>query len=184
MLTLALVSDTHGHLDERVAAEVRRCDIAVHAGDVGGAAVLQALRPRRGQVHVVRGNNDTPGKWPRAEREALAALPSEVILSLPGGALAVVHGDRAGPPARRHAHLRSQYPRARAIVYGHSHRLCCDREREPWVVNPGAAGRARTFGGPSCVILRIEGERWVFEVQRFEPRARPRRSRSARGAAS
>ncbi len=179
-LTVALVSDTHGYLDERVAAEVRACDLAVHAGDVGGAAVLDALRPR-GAVHAVKGNNDTAGKWPRAERPVLAALPAELAVTLPGGVLVVVHGDRVLPARRRHARLRAAYPDARAVVYGHSHRLCCDQAEVPWVVNPGAAGRARTYGGPSLVILRIEGRAWSLEARRFEPLppARPRARRTA-----
>ncbi|HEY5790682.1 MAG TPA: metallophosphoesterase family protein, partial [Gammaproteobacteria bacterium] len=63
-LRVALVSDTHGHLDPRVAAIVERCDLAVHAGDVGGMAVLAQLQPRLGRVIAVRGNNDTPREWP------------------------------------------------------------------------------------------------------------------------
>jgi hypothetical protein len=37
----------------------------------------------------------------------------------------------------------------------------------PWVLNPGAAGRTRTYGGPSCLLL-IAGETdWKVEVHRF-----------------
>ncbi|NIR28294.1 MAG: metallophosphoesterase family protein [Gammaproteobacteria bacterium] len=181
-LTVALVADTHGYLDVRVAAGVRGCDLAVHAGDVGGVAVLDALRPR-GPVHAVKGNNDTRAKWPRAEQPLLATLPAEVTLPLPGGVLVVVHGDRALPARRRHARLRAAYPDARAIVYGHSHRLCCDQEKIPWVVNPGAAGRSRTYGGPSFVVLRIEREEWSLETRRFEPLS-PVRERATRTAGS
>jgi hypothetical protein len=35
------------------------------------------------------------------------------------------------------------------------------------VLNPGAAGRTRTYGGPSCLLL-IAGETdWKVEVHRF-----------------
>jgi putative phosphoesterase len=173
-LSVALVADTHGFLDERIAAEVSRCDIAVHAGDVGAGAVLAAMRPRRSVVHAIRGNNDVSSKWTSSEREMLESLGTKVTLALPGGVLVAVHGDRAGPARRRHAWLRARYPHARAVVYGHSHRLCCDCSATPWVVNPGAAGRARTYGGPSCLILRIDGEHWGLEPRRFEPLA-PRR---------
>ena len=43
--------------------------------------------------------------------------------------------------------LRAAHPQARGIVYGHTHRLLIDRSEEPWVLNPGAAGRIRNGSG-------------------------------------
>ena len=63
-----------------MAAIVARCDLAVHAGDVGGMAVLAALRPRLGRVIAVRGNNDTPREWPVAESGKLENLPRQAAL--------------------------------------------------------------------------------------------------------
>lgn len=166
VVRVAILADTHGHLDERVAAAVAACDFAVHAGDVGSGAVLAALRPRRRLV-AVHGNNDVAHKWPGGDLALLHALPAEARLALPGGTLAVVHGDRTGPARTRHDWLRSRYPEARCIVYGHSHRLCVERTGRVWIVNPGAAGRARTFGGPSCCVLTASERRWSVRARRF-----------------
>lgn len=166
--TVAVVSDTHGHLDPRVEAAVKGCDYAVHAGDVGSATVLRALRACVGEVIAVAGNNDVAGKWPASDLEVLQSLPAQAQLQLPGGVLMVVHGDRVLPAARRHSKLRSMFPEARAIVYGHSHRLCEDQDAVPWVLNPGAAGRARTYGGPSCMLLEAGGRGWRVQTMRFE----------------
>lgn len=165
-MRLAIVSDTHGQLDGRIGEVVADCDLAVHAGDIGGNGVLTALHPRLG-VFAVRGNNDVPEKWPDSERALLDGIPLEVMVALPGGNLVVVHGDQAGPAKTRHARLRTLYPAARAIVYDHSHQLVCDTEQLPWVLNPGAAGRVRTFGGPSCLILEAEAAHWQVRAQRF-----------------
>jgi len=165
-MKILILSDTHGVLDPRIESEVLSCDVAVHAGDVGNAAVLRCLRPRR-ELIAVRGNNDTEEKWSPEDRELLHALSADRTVDLPGGALAVVHGDAYGSPARRHARLRAAFPDARLIVYGHSHRLAVDRDSRPWVLNPGAAGRSRTYGGPSCVLLSIVGSRWHLQVKRF-----------------
>lgn len=167
-MRVALLADTHGTVDARVAAEVAGCDYAVHAGDVGNAQVLAALQPRRGLV-AVRGNNDIAAKWPREDEDVLVSLPTTGSLALPGGDLAVVHGHRAGSVDRRHSRLRQQFPDARVVVYGHSHRLVCDQDALPWVLNPGAAGRARAFGGPSCLILLAAPRVWRIEVRRFAP---------------
>lgn len=165
---VAILSDTHGVLDARVAERVARCDYAVHAGDIGAASVLEALRPRLGVV-AVTGNNDVPSKWGKEQRTLLAVLPEEARLALPGGELVAVHGHRAGAMAVRHVRLRRAYPDARAVVYGHSHRLSVDVDADPWVLNPGAAGRSRTYGGPSCLILRAGVRSWRVEVVRFDP---------------
>lgn len=166
---IAIVADTHGYLDERVAAVVERCDVAVHAGDIMGCRVLERLRPQSGRVVAVRGNNDVAEKWPRDEHQTLLSLPEEAFLDLPGGSLVVVHGHRHWSPSLRHDRLRKAYADARAIVYGHSHRLACDQAQRPWVLNPGASGRARTFGGPSCLVLRAGLRHWGVAVHRFEP---------------
>lgn len=166
-LRVAIVSDTHGIVDARIVDCVRRCDYAVHAGDVGNAGVLAALRPRLETIFAVRGNNDVASKWPPADADVLAALPEIACVELPGGVLVVTHGHRAGSARERHTRLRRQFPQARAIAYGHSHRLVCDQDEPIWVLNPGAAGCSRTFGGPSCLLLEASRRCWKVEVLRF-----------------
>ena len=166
-MRVLLLADTHGALDARIALLARDCDVVVHAGDVGCSDVLDVLGSGGARVIAVRGNNDVPTKWPRSERDALSALKDEAQLDLPGGVLIAVHGDRF-TPSTRHARLRAAFPESRAIVYGHSHRLIVDDAERPWVLNPGAAGRARTHGGPSCLILRATTRAWRVEPQRFD----------------
>lgn len=165
-LRVVLVADTHGYLDSRIAELIGRCDYAVHAGDIGDLGVIAAMQPRCSVV-AVRGNNDTPRHWRPIHHNELGQLGTENQLVLPGGRLVVVHGDRITPAATRHARLRERYADARVVVYGHSHRLSCDLEHEPWVLNPGAAGRARTFGGPSCILLTVRDQQWFVEPLRF-----------------
>jgi putative phosphoesterase len=174
-MKIGLISDTHGYLDPRILNLVNRCDWVGHAGDIGSAAVLRALTTRRSHVVAVRGNNDTPVKWPSEAHQILEQLPVEAALELPGGVLVINHGDNAGSPRVRHHNLRKAYPGARAIVYGHSHQLCCDTSALPWILNPGAAGRTRTYGGPSCLILDAGVMHWQVHVRRFATEAKPRR---------
>jgi hypothetical protein len=168
VIRIALLADTHGSLDPRIEELVTQCDIALHGGDIGGADILARLAPRSGRVHAVVGNNDTPSKWPEHQRGLLEGLPQVARLALPGGELVVVHGHRLAAKGR-HERLRRQHPGARAIMYGHSHRLLVDRDIEPWVLNPGAAGRKRTHGGPSCMVLIVAEHRWSLAIHRFEP---------------
>lgn len=166
-LKIALLSDTHGVIDGQVAGMIEGSDCIVHAGDIGGAGVLQRLAQLGDKLVAVRGNNDTPSHWPRQDHDILSVLPYERHIDLPGGELVVVHGHRINPATQRHARLRQRYPAVRAVVYGHSHRLVQDTGEGPWVLNPGAAGRARTYGGPSCLILHINAGQWQLEQHRF-----------------
>lgn len=160
-----LLSDTHGTLNEQIAELSASCDIACHAGDIGNSDVLGRLRPRK-SLYAVAGNNDTADKWPASQLAARDRLEDTRQIELPGGVLVLSHGHQL-PAKDRHRRLRALYPNARAIVYGHSHKLAIDQESTPWVLNPGAAGRARTFGGPSCLILLIESGNWRVECRRF-----------------
>jgi len=168
VVNLLIVADTHGQLDPRIAALAGQVDMVVHAGDVGSAWVLETLAGAQRTVVAVRGNNDTPKHWGESGREQLDALRDEAHLELPGGVLVVTHGDVVLPAAKRHQRLRARYPAARLVVFGHSHRLGVDREARPWVANPGAAGRVRTYGGPSCLLLEATASNWRLESRRFE----------------
>ena len=165
-MRVLILSDTHGQIDARIAALAHACDAVVHAGDVGNAAVLDTLQASGANLIAIRGNNDVASKWPRGDRVTLDALEDEARIDLPGGTLVAVHGDRY-TPATRHARLRREYPDARAVVNGHSHRLVVDDAATPWILNPGAAGRARTYGGPSCLVLDARPKAWRVEPVRF-----------------
>ncbi len=168
-LRVAVVSDTHGFLDPRIAEAVAGHDCAVHAGDVGSAGVLEALRPQRKLVYAVWGNNDLAEKWDKTGRLVLNTLAERILLALPGGILAVVHGDRAGRPSDRARRLRAEFPEAKAVVFGHSHHRCVDKSTRPWILNPGAAGKARAYGGPGLLSLTVSRPRWLVREVVFTP---------------
>lgn len=164
---VCILSDTHGFIAPAILEQAARCQLAVHAGDIGNGEVLEALREACGRVVAVPGNNDLPQRWPAAQRDLLLGLDEQAHIALPGGMLAVEHGHRVNPVGSRHAKLRARHPDARAIVYGHSHRLLVDQDVVPWVLNPGAAGRNRTFGGASCLILTT-GRHWALQPFRHD----------------
>ena len=168
-LRVAIVSDTHGKLDPRVAAAVARHDCVIHAGDIGCAAVLNELSTRLDVRVAVRGNNDSPTKWPAADRNILARLADTARLRLPGGEVMVIHGHQAGPPAARHEFLRRAFTGSRLVIYGHSHLRVIDREARPWIANPGAAGRTRAYGGPGLLSLTATSKMWRLRSIVFDP---------------
>ena len=50
MKTIAVISDTHSFIDPRIIKIVSECDYAVHAGDICGVEVIDAMKPKSGEV--------------------------------------------------------------------------------------------------------------------------------------
>lgn len=162
-MRIALIADTHGALDERIADGVRDADLLVHAGDVGNG-IAAAVESLAAQQVIVHGNNDPADTvWPQSRQ-----------LDLPGGELAVIHGHQ-WPSKGRHRKLREAFPGARAVVCGHSHRRVVDDAATPWILNPGAAGRTRAYGGPGYISIIAGAGEWQIQIHRFEPIRRRRR---------
>lgn len=165
---VAILSDTHAYLHPEIRALVKQCDIAIHAGDICSASILDELQPLSGQVIAVAGNNDYAAAWPAQQRERVNALPQVASLDLPGGRVAIEHGHIHDMSSPGHEDLRQAHPDARMVVYGHTHRKVIDDFKMPWVVNPGAAGATRTRGGASCLVLIASEALWKIESYRFQ----------------
>jgi putative phosphoesterase len=160
-LTIGIISDTHSHLDQRIIALLKECDYAIHAGDICGDAILNAMQPKTGEIFVVAGNNDH-------HCHKSGPLVNEISLHLPHGKISIEHGHEHGMSHPSHQSMREKYVDSRIIVYGHTHKQVVDKEACPWVVNPGAAGIVRNHGGPSCLVLRCDHDDWQVEMIRFE----------------
>lgn len=166
-VSVLLLSDTHGRLHPETLAMAEDADLVVHAGDIGHPDVLTALAGCSRSVAAVRGNNDSPSRWPESAQYQLRGIEPAERVTVPGGILVVEHGHRVNPAPRRHALLRKKYPDARLILYGHSHRQVIDTDNRPWVVNPGAAGRSRTYGGSGCILLYAGQRHWQLKSFQF-----------------
>lgn len=137
---MGLISDTHGLLRPEALRFLQGCQLIVHAGDIGGGDILDALSAVA-PVIAVRGNNDT-------EREMQSVKESEYARI--GDVLLYVVHDRAGidgdPTAQG----------VGVVVTGHSHKPLLERHNGVLFVNPGSAGRRR-FTLPIAIgELRIE----------------------------
>lgn len=118
--------------------------LILHAGDVGGDAILDELA-LIAPVKAVHGNTDAPGN-PR--------LPAAINLVIDGLRIHVSHGHELGAP--KPERLLARYA-ADVIVYGHTHQPLVTKAGARLVVNPGAAGPARFDITPSVAILEITG---------------------------
>lgn len=138
MLRIGLISDTHGLLRAEVLEYLRGSDRILHAGDICGPEVLQALG-ELAPVTAVRGNNDRGG-W-------ADALEQATTVEWEGVAIHVVHDlkELVLPQG------------ARVVVTGHSHKPRVEERAGVLYVNPGSAGPRRFSLPISAGELRIDG---------------------------
>lgn len=139
---IGLVADTHGLFRPELREALAGVSLILHAGDVGGASVLRALR-EIAPVQAVCGNVDDP---------ADPSLSARLALTLCGRTVHVSHGDELGSPTP--ARLLRTYA-SDVVVFGHTHRAVIERAGDRLVVNPGAAGPRRFDLMPSVALLRI-----------------------------
>ena len=133
-MKIGLISDTHGLVRPEALQALAGVERIIHAGDVGGASVIDALGAIA-PVDVVRGNND---KDPWGIK-----LPSYLALEFEGVSVHVLHdvNEMDVDPAAAGF---------RVVIAGHSHKpLVSERDRVLFV-NPGSAG-PRRFNLPVTV---------------------------------
>jgi len=130
---VGIISDTHSHLYPQAAQLLGGVDHIIHAGDVGSAEVLRALRSIA-PVVAVRGNCDHGG-W-------ADALPGWAEVELAG--VRIVVGHIAPRP------VSGGGGQAMVVVSGHSHIASLEQRGPVLHVNPGSAG-PRRFGRPRTI---------------------------------
>jgi uncharacterized protein len=140
-IIIGLLSDTHGVVRDGIFEALAGVSQILHAGDVGGRAVLDALGTIA-PVQAVYGNVD-----PLDGR-----LPQRLAVDAGGLTIHVSHGHELGRPTP--ANLLAAYA-ADVLVYGHTHRALVERSGSRLVVNPGAAGPRRFDLQPSVARLTI-----------------------------
>jgi putative phosphoesterase len=127
VLTIGLISDTHGLLRPEAIEALKGSDFIVHAGDIGSPEVLAGLS-RLAPVTAIRGNVDR-GPW-------ASSLPDNEVLQAGAAFIFVIHNiaDLDLDPAAAGF---------QAVVSGHSHQPGWREKDGVLFVNPGSAGPRR-----------------------------------------
>jgi putative phosphoesterase len=145
---VGVISDTHGLLRPEAVEALKGSELIVHAGDIGGPDVIEALRAIA-PVVAVRGNNDR-GRW--AEE-----FPLYDVVEVGATYLYVLHD-------LKELDLSPEAAGFRVVVSGHSHKPLAEERRGVLYLNPGSAG-ARRFKLPVTVArLHVDGGDATAEI--------------------
>ena len=144
---IGVISDTHGLVRPEVASVFKGVDAIVHAGDIGGKHVLDALRAIA-PLTFVEGNNDdaTGEEIVRADVGGLRVLLTHIL-------------PKPEKPAARVVASLKQAP-ADIVIFGHSHMQFNASLNGVWYFNPASAGPRRFHLPVSVGILEKRGRAW------------------------
>jgi putative phosphoesterase len=140
-------------LPERCLEIVAGAEALIHAGDFCHRSVLDDLEALCPTVYAVYGNVDEPALQ--------RFLPP--VLEIEVGERTVVLLHDAGPAPGRLPRLRSRFPNADAIVFGHSHLPLHEEDGKCQIFNPGSPTERRRSPRRSMGLLGHEGGRLTFE---------------------
>src|SRR5512141_836875 len=151
-LLIGVISDTHSRMRESALAALRGSDVILHAGDIGSADVITALK-RIAPVHAIHGNIDIA--------PFTTKYPATNVVEIGGFSFYILHNMRA-------LDLKPKAAGFHAVIYGHSHKPEFYFADGVLFFNPGSAGPKR-FSLPITVgKIRIQDGELLPEIVEIE----------------
>ena len=151
MTRVALVSDTHGRIDDVFDKYLKECDLILHAGDYGDWSVIDKLRSFA-PVKLVSGNIDSP--FYRNEAPLVLRFNIEELSFL------MMH--IGGYPGKysKNAKMELALQKPDVFVCGHSHilRIIYDNKLEMLTLNLGAMVFERFHNVRSIICFDVDGK--------------------------
>lgn len=160
---LGVISDTHGLVRPEALNVLRGCEAILHAGDVGGPHVLQALGAIA-PLYAVRGNTDG-GAWAKD-------LPATEAVEFAGYWFYLLHN-------LAELDLDPAVAGFAAVISGHSHQPKIDWRDDLLYLNPGSAGPRRFSLPVSLAIVEIAEDGLRPRIETLFPPAQPPNGGSA-----
>lgn len=151
MIRIGLLSDTHGHLDEKLLSHFEECDEIWHAGDIGETGIANKLRSLR-PLRAVHGNID--------DKNLSAVYPEQQVFHCEEVKVLMRH--IAGYPGKYNplALKEFQLHNPDLVIAGHSHilRIMYDEKNKFLFMNPGAAGHQGMHLERTILRFTIDGK--------------------------
>jgi putative phosphoesterase len=127
MLTIGVISDTHGLLRPEAVDVLRGSNHIIHAGDIGSPDILEKLSDIA-PVTAIRGNIDRAA-WARK-------LPATKVVELGGLSIYILHN-------LKELDLKPEAAGFAAVISGHSHMPKQETKNGVLYFNAGSAGPRR-----------------------------------------
>lgn len=140
-MRIGVISDTHGHVGNMLAAmrmlESLEVEAVLHAGDIGTAEIPKLLSPWPTSFVFGNCDHDMDGLRASIEQAGLKCLGRFGVVELEGRQIALIHSDDAR--LFRQVTTSGRYD---LVCYGHTHHAEQHYDGKTLVLNPGALYRA------------------------------------------
>ncbi len=150
MTKIAILSDTHGYIDDKVVTLLKEQDEVWHAGDFGEndvIGVLEKIKPLRG----VYGNIDAVTIRDK--------YPEQLVFTCEGVKVMMRHIGGYPPKYTTDTKKQLLLHQPRLFISGHSHilKVMYDEKIGCLHINPGAAGKQGWHKMRTLITLEING---------------------------
>ena len=161
MTSIGLISDTHGHIDQKIYHYLDGVDEIWHAGDIGNLKVtdyLNCIAP----VKAVHGNID--------DHVIKSTFPLDLFFRVEAVNVWMTH--IGGYPGRYNKRIRAYFasnPAPDIFITGHSHILKVMRDSKNGLLhmNPGAAGVHGFHKMKTLLRFKIDGRK-IIDLEAVE----------------
>lgn len=142
MKKIAIISDTHNVLSEKVISKIVGCDLIIHAGDITSSNILKKLETIATTISV-KGNNDFQ-----------LDLPLSNVILVEDIKLYITH---------RYCDVPQNLKDITIVIFGHSHRYECYQKEGIQYLNPGGCGRRRFSLPLTMAYVYVDGSSFTIE---------------------
>ena len=160
MKKIGLLSDTHGHVDEKIIEFFRDCDEIWHAGDIGIIETADKISKKK-PLLAVYGNID--GQDVRITYPKIQSFTCEEVRVL------MTH--IGGYPGKYRKEMKELIKELKPNLFisGHSHilKVIFDKRNELLHINPGAAGKSGLHKYQTAIRFVIDGKE-IKDLEVFE----------------
>ena len=165
MFRIGLLSDTHGHIDDKIINFLSQTDEIWHAGDIGDISVIDRLESVKPLVAVYGNIDGTLIRKSFAEHQRKSREGLDIWMTHIGGY-----------PGNYDRRLREEiyHPPPALFITGHSHilKVMPDKKLGLLHINPGAAGYLGMHQVRTAVRFEISGARATnLDVIELGPRS-------------
>lgn len=159
MTRILAIADTHAKnleaLPKALLDEIGKADIVVHCGDYTQLPLLQELRGASRRFVGVYGNMDA--------YDIRAAVSAKTAFEVDGRRIGVIHPHWGCSSVGIEEAVAGEFHGVDLILYGHTHRACCETRDGVTLVNPGQA-HADDRAEATSAVITIEDD-GAFDVE-------------------
>ena len=155
MTRIGLISDTHGHLDEKIFEYFKDCDEVWHAGDFG-----EGVADKLKEYINIKGIKSIKGVYGNIDDQKIRPeFPEQLVFKCEDVKVMIRHIGGSPPNYNPETRKELAIHKPQLFISGHSHilKVIFDKKINCLHINPGAAGKQGWHKVRTIIRFAIDG---------------------------